>query len=376
LGFHERGFRSLGVFDHDPVAIANYHLNVEAPAHVLDLTRGIPNDRALQGVDVVVSGPPCQGFSTMGARRVDDPRNQLLTLSGILSLRMKPKVIAVENVTGAMAGAHALYWKSLLQLLRDNNYRVLDLSCKATDFGVAQIRRRILLIAWRSKKELTIPARPPGNSVLRDALKRITGLPNHNPAPLSRGSTLWRIAKHIKPGQRLSNVRRGSTSVHTWDVPEVFGQVTELERTVLEKVQALRRQDRRRTFGDADPVSVGRLKKALGFCPLKVIEALVFKDYLRRIGKYIDLSRTFNGRCKRLRWNAPSCAVDTKFGDPRFFLHPSEERGFTCREAARIQGFPDNFVFRGSESAQYRLIGNAVPPPIGSFVADIALHLL
>ena len=68
--------------------------------------------------------------------------------------------------------------------------------------------------------------------------------------------------------------------------------------------------------------------------------------------------------------------MDTRFGSSRYFLHPSQQRGFTVREAARIQGFADSYVFRGSEQAQYRVIGNAVPPPLGEVAADLAKRLL
>jgi DNA (cytosine-5)-methyltransferase 1 len=68
--------------------------------------------------------------------------------------------------------------------------------------------------------------------------------------------------------------------------------------------------------------------------------------------------------------------VDTRFGDHRLFLHPIENRGFTVREAARIQGFRDDFVFSGTLAQQYRMIGNAVPPPVGRSVAELVRHLL
>ena len=72
----------------------------------------------------------------------------------------------------------------------------------------------------------------------------------------------------------------------------------------------------------------------------------------------------------------PSTTVDTRFGNPIYFLHPEEDRGFTVREAARIQGFPDNFVFGGSLVEMYRMIGNAVPPPLSEIIADIVKNQL
>jgi DNA (cytosine-5)-methyltransferase 1 len=79
---------------------------------------------------------------------------------------------------------------------------------------------------------------------------------------------------------------------------------------------------------------------------------------------------------QRLAWDSPSCTVDTRFGEPRYFLHPNHHRGFTVREAARIQGFPDNFIFEGALKTQYRLVGNAVPPPMARTMGIFARRLL
>jgi DNA (cytosine-5)-methyltransferase 1 len=193
---------------------------------------------------------------------------------------------------------------------------------------------------------------------------------------LTPGSREWFIAKHIKPGQKLSNVRGGKNSVATWDIPEVFGPISEHERTVLELLRRLRRQERQRDYGDADPVSLARLEAALGKRFHKIVDRLVSKGYLKRVEGGVDLVGTFNGTFRRLSWEKPSCAVDTKFGYARLFLHPSEQRGFTVREAARIQGFDDNYLFRGCEQSQYRLIGNAVPPPLGKLAAEFTLRML
>ncbi|MGZ3748478.1 MAG: DNA cytosine methyltransferase, partial [Pseudobdellovibrionaceae bacterium] len=186
----------------------------------------------------------------------------------------------------------------------------------------------------------------------------------------------WQIANRIMPGQKLSNVRGGDSSVATWDIPDVFGAITDNERTVLEVLRRLRRQERQREHGDADPVSLARLESALGKNFRCLLNGLIAKGYLRQIEDKLDLVGTFNGKFRRLSWDKPSCTVDTRFGSPRYFLHPSEQRGFTVREAARIQGFDDEYTFCGSEKGQYRVIGNAVPPPLGALAAKFVKRLL
>ena len=376
LGFAARGFRSKGAFDCDPEAVENFAANVDGPASRVDLTQGIPDEQSLFGVDALIAGPPCQGFSTAGKRMVNDERNHLLTLTGTLARRVSPKVLVVENVSGALFGAHARYLKSLDRTMRLAGYRTHTMRCQAADLGMAQLRRRVLFFAWRTGRDIqfTAPVAPRGE--LRTVLAEADKQPNHNPRRLTKNSRDWHIAKRIKPGQKLSNVRGGQNAVATWDIPEVFGSVTEHERTVLELLRRLRRQERQRDHGDADPVSIARLEAALGSRFHRLVEGLIAKGYLRRVEGGIDLVGTFNGKFRRLTWDKPSCTVDTRFGAPRYFLHPSQQRGFTVREAARIQGFPDHYVFQGNEQAQYRVIGNAVPPPLGSFAADIVKQLL
>ena len=102
-----------------------------------------------------------------------------------------------------------------------------------------------------------------------------------------------------------------------------------------------------------------------------MIKRLHAGDYLRKIGQRVDLSHTVNGKYRRLDWEHLAPAVDTRFGEPRYYLHPEEHRGLSEREAARIQGFPDDFEFSGSRAAQFRMVGNAVPPPLAQQLAIV-----
>ncbi len=376
LGFEARGFRSLGAYDCDPDAIENYTANLGGPANSVDLTCGIPNEYALRDVDVLIAGPPCQGFSTAGKRLLNDERNHLVTLTAHLARRVSPKVMVVENVPGALAGEHSRYWEEMNVTMRLAGYHTHTIRCQVSDLGMAQIRRRVLFFAWRTQRciEFTFPKIRAGD--LRSVLSGVKGVANHKPIRLRPYTREWHVAKRIKPGQKLSNVRGGINAVATWDIPEVFGPITDHERTVLELLRRLRRQERKRDHGDADPVSIERLDAALGQRFHSLVDAVVDKGYLRRVGRAVDLVGTFNGKFRRLAWDKPSCTVDTRFGSPRYFLHPSQERGFTVREAARIQGFHDNYFFRGIEKGQYRLIGNAVPPPLGDLAAVFSKRLL
>lgn len=376
LGYQAQGWRSSGAYDSDSEACDNFRANLNEKIFNVDLNKGIPNEEELDDIDVLIAGPPCQGFSTAGRRRLHDERNHLLTLTGKLAKRVHPKVLVVENVPGSLAGKHVRYWKELNEMMRVAGYWTHTISCQTSSLGMSQLRKRVLFFAWRTKRdiEFNIPTLAPRD--LRMALAGVDGKTNHNPTFLKPNTREWKIAKNIKPGQKLCNVRGGKNSVAAWDIPEVFGVVTDHERTILELLRRLRRQDRVRDFGDADPVSLVRLEAALGDPFHSLVEGLITKGYLRRVNGGIDLAGTFNGKFRRQSWDRPSCTVDTRFGAPRYFLHPSNHRGFTVREAARLQGFDDSYVFQGSEKSHYRLIGNAVPPPLGSLAAEISKCLL
>lgn len=377
LGFSQAGYRCTAAFDINPVAIDVYRANLGPVGEVRDLSKSCAGLSGLEKIDVLLAGPPCQGFSTMGKRELNDPRNHLLLVAGKIAAKVRPKVLIVENVIGVFSGRHKKYWDTLVEMLRATGYHTAELRCDASEHGVPQIRRRAILLAWRTAKNIVPVLSPKPIKNLRDALSNINGAPNHCPKVLPPKSDPALIAGHIGSGQKLCNVRNGARSVHTWDVPEVFGSVTQKEREVLETILRLRRRSRVRDFGDADPVLASQVSKELGSASTSILEKLILKGYIRKMDRRYDLTHTFNGKYRRLSWDTPANTVDTRFIDPRYFLHPEEDRGFTVREAARIQGFPDSFSFHGSQRDQIQLVGNAVPPPLArslaAFVHDVLL---
>ena len=293
LGFAARGFNSKGAFDLDPEAVDNFGANVDGPVTCVDLTTGIPDEKLFFGIDALIAGPPCQGFSTAGKRMINDQRNHLLTLTGTLARRLSPKVLVVENVSGALSGEHARYLNSLDASMRLAGYRTHIMRCQAADLGMAQLRRRVLFFAWRTGRDIQFAEPNAPHGELRVVLAGADKQPNHNPRRLTKHSKEWHIAQRIKPGQKLSNVRGGQNAVATWDIPEVFGSVTEHERTILELLRRLRRQERQRDYGDADPVSLARLEAALGARFHRLVEGLIVKSYLRRVAPHSHFTPSF-----------------------------------------------------------------------------------
>ena len=152
LGFEQAGFTGLLSCDIDPLVISVHDANLNGRAAVLDLSR-VPS-AGLAGLrpDVVIAGPPCQGFSTLGKRQLADPRNSLVVTAVRHAVALRPKFVALENVQGAVSGQHAEYWQSAVKILSKAGYSTETHPIVSANFGVPQIRRRVLLLAWRDKR--------------------------------------------------------------------------------------------------------------------------------------------------------------------------------------------------------------------------------
>lgn len=372
-GFSREGFECLGAYDIEPSAVNVYRKNIDENVFEHDLTEELlPNHDQSKEAELLLAGSPCQGFSTVGQRKFDDPRNKLLIRSAEIALDIRPKVVICENVPAVKSGKHKFYWDQLTKLLSSADYHVEEFLYNFSDLSLPQIRKRLFLIAYRGKKvpkeSLVIPSA--SQLSLQKAINGAHNAPNHEYTELNGESRDELIANKIRIGQKLSNVRGGDLAVHTWEIPEVYGHVSESEERLLVAIRKLRRKIRKRDFGDADPLTIDELSDHYEYPFKRDLKSLIKKGYIveKSPGLY-DLKNTFNGKFRKLHPDKPSLTVDTNFWNPRYFLHPFENRGFSVREAARIQGFPDDFVFEGTLKQQFTMVGNAVPPTVSRSLA-------
>jgi DNA (cytosine-5)-methyltransferase 1 len=398
LGFLRAGFDVVWANDVDAAACATYRDNVGSHIHHEDI-RSV-DFSTLPSADLVIGGFPCQGFSIVGTRRLDDERNFLYRAMKEVVRQKLPSFFVAENVRGLLSLAGGRVFAAMVDEFAALGYQVTYWLLNARSYGVPQHRERVFIVGSRTGR---LPIRPPPTHIspgdlqalpglgdtngqrpyrtLRDAIEDLVilgSLPNHEvDESWRRRHPEWETIIHsLKPGQKLCNVRLGPRSVCTWDIPGVFGAISEAERDVL---VAIARHRRRKKYGarDGNPLPLSVISQVAGVPnAASIVASLVEKDYLVPEGDRYALKHAFNGIFRRLRWDHPSEAVLTVFHSPRYYVHPSAARPLSVREVARIQGFPDDFVFQGSLKDQYTQVGNAVPPPLAEAVARQVLRAL
>ena len=342
-GFHQaridgRPAYSLALLaDSDPEACYTFKRNrPELRYWVTDLRHATSSDirkrSGLRWVDVVVGGPPCQGMSAAGRRLLDDPRNGLLKDFVRIALGLQPKAILLENVPSLFGEKHGRLGKELKEQLARSGYSTAAKVLQASDFGVPQARRRTFLLGVRKTLRVA-PTLPEGKGpcvTVEDAigdLPAVTPGNGHDPAIYP-----------TPPKSAYQQARRRGSGL-------IFNH--------------------RATNHSADFV-----KK------LSVVPEGGSNSKLPKRHRFSD--RYYSQAYARLHRNKPAYTITGSYHNPGSgrFIHYREVRSITTREAARLQGFDDSFVFHGYLSTQGRHIGNAVPPILSQALAEHIAALL
>lgn len=348
LGFEQAGFDVAAAVEIDPIHCAvheyNFPYSKAICASVVDLTGDEIRARAGIGdaeIDAVVGGAPCQGFSLIGKRALDDPRNSLVFHYVRLISELQPKYFVFENVKGLTLGKHRKFLDEIIAALKDCGYNVLEdyRVLNAADYGVPQDRHRLFLMGARQDQALLDYPEPQAERVtVGDA---ISDLPNAD-----RYKTLL---------------------------------ITDSVRTKFETRTSYARRLRQL---EADPTDFGYRRK---FDP-DMLTASLRTDHTElskqrfsatEAGKTEPVSRfrklDVKGLCNTLR--AGTDSARGAFTSPRP-IHPKHARVITVREAARLHSYPDWFRFHVTKWHGFRQIGNSVPPLLARAVGSAVIKAL
>jgi len=329
-GFQEAGFDVVLGIDNAPTALKTFKLNhTNSEVFNIDLSK----DENLQeivdfleskgGVDVIIAGPPCQGFSLTGSRKENDDRNKLFYAVFSISklLKIKPKAIIIENVLGLATLYGGKAKKEIERNFDESGYSHNSKVLYAPDYGVPQIRKRLFFVGL--KKEYGIFKFPEpilskdSYVTCEDAIADLPTLEND----LGNDKTpyTFKISSNYQ-----KSMRKKSDIIHN----HIGTKHTDLVKSVIAQVP----------------------------------EGGNHKDLPKGVGE----SRKFNEAWTRYHSKKPSKTIDTGH---RNHFHYKFNRVPSVRENARLQSFPDNFIFLGTKTDQYRQVGNAVPPLLGYHIA-------
>ena len=374
-GFYARGFNALAHVEIDHFACETlktrmkYYGYDDADTAVLeeditskDILAKIKKVVGEQSVDIIIGGPPCQSFSPLGKAKdennmQDDPRNYLFENYVKVLNHFKPKFFVFENVTGLLdteVKGKSIF-KMILRRLR-RNYRVLSdedtIVLNATNYGVPQERKRVILIGVR--KDIDIAAED-----VYKAIEKTHYLPGA-PSDAKKGLKKYVTVKDAIGD--LPKLQQGQGE-KIMDYPSEYDSCNTYVKKIRKRSDKKLRDHVARMNNEKD-VERYRVMAENHWNFLELLE------YRPDLGH--EKKRVFFNSYKVQWWDMPARTIIAHLHkDGNQFIHPDPDQGrsITVREAARLQSFPDDFVFEGSRSEQFKQIGNAVPPMLAEAIA-------
>lgn len=321
----EKDISAAYTLNHPNVKMLNCDINLLTEEMLESVLKG-------RKVDIVIGGPPCQSYSTLGKRRMDDRANLFMQYKRVLKI-LQPKAFVFENVVGLLSMDKGNLFKQIRQEFEELGYKLQHKVLDAVNYGVPQHRERVILVGFKDENNFIYPEPTHGEGLkpyvtLKDA---IGDLP-----VLKSGETKNAYSGDIT-NEFLSFVRNNSS-----DVLEEHSAPKNGEHLV-------------------------RIMEALGDGQSK-------DDLPDEIRPKSGYGNTY----AKLWWERPSTTITRNFACPSSSrcIHPRDSRAMSIREGARLQSFPDDYKFYGSDGMKRLEIGNAVPPLLSMAIAKQMLDAL
>ena len=359
LGLVRAGWDLRLATDVDPACSMTHQANLPGGFLTADL-RTVDADEVMSAADIspgeldlLFAGPPCQGFSIIGSRVLWDKRNNLFREVLRLAAALRPRCVVIENVPGLVTLSKGAYLQAILEGLNAAGYEAACAELLAAQYGAPQMRWRLIIVGWR--KDLGIPAGYGFPAPTVGTAKIGDLLPNCTIPP-------WQLTDFVTTAEAISDlppVAAGEDGTHYIGPP--VGSYQETMRSGLN--------------GQLSNHYAARLSTANLTRLANIKPGQDWRDLPRDLlppGMQRALRKDHTRRYRRMTWDGVPRAVITRFRDPKSgeYTHPEQDRTITIREAARLQGFPDSFVFHGSRSSQYDQVGNAVPTHLAEAIAS------
>lgn len=325
----EDGFQSVLATDYNIHALETYQKNFPNAEIIFgDITddevkKKIVTESKKKKVNMIIGGPPCQGFSNKGKKLgLKDSRNFLFLEYLNIVDKLQPEIFVIENVKAMLTAVNGYFIDKIKTEINKLGYKMSYGVLTASNFGVPQKRQRAIIIACKNKK-IKLPEKIFKDKVtVKDAISDL--------AYLNSGD-----------GEFCQKYMYNSQS----------------------KYQQFMRKNSNKLFNH-----VATMHSAKTLYKLSLIPPERGKEYLP---KELRGNQKFKTTWGRLKWNSQSPTIDTRFDTPSngTNTHPELDRAITPREAARLQSFPDDFIFIGKKSHITKQIGNAVPPLLSFAIA-------
>lgn len=322
-GFERAGFNIILGIDNDKKALETFEANHNGSKTICcDITNigytDILNVIGNKNIDVIIGGPPCQGFSLSGPRNFDDPRNKLYLSYIRLVEEIKPRAFIIENVPGLVGLFNGEVKDNIIKRFTELGYTVKYQILCASDYGVPQNRRRVVFVGMKKgEKEFFYPEMK---------------------------------SKVVTCEMALS------------DLPPLVEELGEEEQEYFfapqNQYQKIMRKNSSKVYNHIAATHSDKVKHIISLVP----DGGNYKD----LPEEYRNSRNFHVAWTRFASSKPAPTIDTGH---RHHFHYKYNRVPTVRECARIQSFPDDFVFIGNKTQQFRQVGNAVPPLMAECIA-------